>query len=286
LLTAVSFLAWGLVFPVSVILQTYSVTPPPYLWNLPKFFVAFGMILTLFENQTELATRAASQYQALFEGNLAGVYLSTVEGALLNCNSEFLHIFGFESKEEALAAPLLALYIEPSERDAFLATLDTVGEVSNYECRQRRRDGTLLWTLKAAAMITAEDGRRLIRGTVIDITERKQAEIALKQSEERFATIFRENPISCGIVSLDGVFLNANETMLRTLARPAEEVIGKSGVELGLWKSHQQRDRFYQKLRAEGHIHNLPVEFIDANEPRLEGLNFGTLVPVGDNQSL
>jgi PAS domain S-box-containing protein len=284
--TSVSFILWGLVFPVSTILQAYATAALPFVWDLPKFFVAFGMILTLFENQTELATSAASQYQALFESNMAGVYVATVDGTLLNCNKAFLSMFGFDSKEEALASPLEALYIEPSERDTFLGALSASGQVQNYECRQRRKDGTLLWVLKGATIATGEDGRRTIRGTVIDITERKQAEIALRQSEERFATIFRENPIPCGIISLDGVFLDVNETFLRMLARPGEQVISKSAVELGLWKTQQQRDRFYQKLRAEGHVHNLPVEFNDANGRRHEGMYFGTLVRVGDKQCI
>jgi len=284
--TSVSFVIWGLVFPGSTLFQTYSISMQPFIWDLPKFFVAFGMILTLFENQAQLATVAASQYQALFEGNLAAVYISTVEGALLNCNQAFLSMFGFDSKQEALATPLGSLYIEPSEREAFLGALSASAEVQNYECRQRRKDGTLLWVLKGATIVTGEDGRGMIRGTVIDITERKQAEIALKQSEERFATIFRENPIPCGIISLDGIFLNVNETMLRMVARTAEEVIGKTGVELGLWKSQQQRDRFYQKLRSEGHVHNLPVEFNDAKGRRHEGHYFGTLVRVGDKQCI
>src|SRR5215471_5026400 len=284
--TSASFFVWGLVFPGSTLLQAYASFTESSVWDLPKFFVAFGMILTLFENQAELATSAASQYQTLFEGNMAGVYLSTVEGVLLNCNSAFLSMYGFDSKEEAMATHTVNMYIEPPERAAFLAHLSVSGQVVNYECRQRRKDGASFWILERASIVTAEDGRRLISGTVIDITERKQAEIALKQSEERFATIFRENPIPCGIISLDGIFLNVNETMLRMVARTAEEVIGKTGVELELWKSQQQRDRFYQKLRSEGHVHNLPVEFNDANGRRHEGHYFGTLVRVGDKQCI
>jgi signal transduction histidine kinase/CheY-like chemotaxis protein len=55
-LTAISFLAWGLVFEVAPLLYAYGAKIPgdSVLWDLPKYFVAFGMILTLFENQTEM----------------------------------------------------------------------------------------------------------------------------------------------------------------------------------------------------------------------------------------
>ncbi len=284
--TSFSFVVWGVIFPASTVLEAYLVHPHQSVWDLPKVFVAFGMIMTLFENQTELATAAAAQFQALFESNLAGVYVSTLDGTLLNCNSAFLKMYGFDSKEEAQNTSTVSMYIEPSEREAFLTALSESGQLLDYECRQRKKDGTLFWILERVSMVTDDSGRRVIRGTAIDITERKQTEIALKQSEERFATIFRENPIPCGIVSPDGIFMNVNEAMLQVMALPAEGVIGKSAVELGLWKSQQQRDRFYQQMRAEGRVHNLPVEFNDANGRRHEGSYFGTLVRIGEKQCI
>jgi PAS domain S-box-containing protein len=286
--TSLSFLSWGLVFPVSNLLTMLSpaALEQSFIWNLPKFFVAFGMILTLFENQAAAATTAARQYQTLFEGNMAAVSVTTFEGQLLDCNGAFLKMYGFESKEEAQATSTITMYVEPSEREAFLASLNARGQVMNYECRQRRRDGTLFWILERVTVVTDGEGRRLIEGTAIDITERKQAEIALRQSEERFATIFRESPIACGIFSMEGVFLNVNETMLRALARPAEDVIGKTSVDLGLWRSQQQRDEVIKRMRAEGSVHNLEVSFTDTKGNRHVGIYFGTLVRIGERQCI
>src|SRR5262249_51908424 len=60
--TWVSFAAWGLVFPLSTFLFSRNVGPPgdAFVWDLPKFLVAFGMILTLFERQTQAASAAAA----------------------------------------------------------------------------------------------------------------------------------------------------------------------------------------------------------------------------------
>jgi two-component system, cell cycle sensor histidine kinase and response regulator CckA len=285
--TAVSFVAWGLVWPVHTFLSFYHVTLPPlWVWDLPKYLVAFGMILTLFENQTEVATKAAGQYQALFEGNMAGVYVATFEGILLNCNTAFFRMYGFDSKEQALATPTPTLYADPSHRVAFLDTMATEGQLLDHEYMKRKKDGTVFWTLERATIVNGPDGTRVIEGTAIDITERKRAEIELKQSEERFATIFRESPLGCGILSLEGVFLNVNETMLRALARPADKVIGKSGLHLGLWKSQQQRDQFYQRLQAEGSVQNIEVDFKDATGRRHVGLYNANLVRLGGKQCI
>jgi two-component system, cell cycle sensor histidine kinase and response regulator CckA len=273
---------------VAAILSAHGAGPGPgsFFWDLPKFFVAFGMILTLFETQTDVASAVALQYQVLFENNLAAVYVSTPEGKLINCNSAFLNMYGFQSKEQALECSAVFLYSYPEEREQFLIDLGRQGRVLNYECKQRRRDGTVFWILERATIVTDPDGNNFIEGAAIDITERKQSEIALKQSEERFATIFRQSPVGCGIVSLDGVFLNVNENLLRMLGLPAEKVIGKTGVELGLWHSQSHRDDFYRRLRADGAIQNMEIRFKDASGVEHIGLYFATLVRIGDKECI
>jgi two-component system cell cycle sensor histidine kinase/response regulator CckA len=287
LLTSAAFVAWGCVFPLSTILSAHHAGPSEgsLFWDLPKFFVAFGMILTLFETQAEVASTVARQYQVLFENNLAAVYVSTPEGKLLNCNSSFLRMYGFKSKEEALANPTVFLYSHPPDREQFLNDLGRQGQVLNFECAQRRQDGSVFWILERATIV-ADGDRSFIEGTAIDITERKQNEIALKQSEERFATIFRQSPVGCGILSLDGVFLNANDNLLRMLALPAEKVIGRDAVELGFWKSQRERDAFYQRLRAEGSVQNLEIKFKDATGSEHVGLYFATVVRIGDKECI
>ena len=286
--TSISFVLWALVFPVGAILESYQVGPPggSVFWDLPKYMVAFGMILTLFENETAAAKDAARQYRSLFEGNLAAVYLSTLEGKLLDCNSAFVKMYGYSSKEEMFGQSTCVLYIDSQDRQKFVNRLRAEGQVINYECRQRRKDGSLLWILERATMIAGTSGQQVIEGTAIEITERKQAEIALKESEERFATIFRHSPVGCGIVSLEGVFLNGNPSLGKMLGRPAEEIVGKTGVELGLWKSQEERDQFYRRLRAEGSINNMEIEFVDAQGNKHIGLYFGSVVRIADRECI
>ena len=288
LLTSASFMIWGCVFPASAIVSAHNSGPGPgsVFWDLPKFFVAFGMIMTLFENQTEVASTVARQYQILFENNLAAVYVSTVEGKLLNCNGAFLRMYGFQTREQALAQSTVSLYSHPAEREQFLLDLGRHGQVLNYECTQRRQDGTMFWILERATIASDGLGNSFIEGTAIDITERKQSEIALRQSEERFATIFRQSPVGCAILSIEGVFLNVNDNLLRLLALPAEKVIGRSAIDLGFWKSQQEQVDLYKKLRADGSVQNLEVKFKDATGTEHYGLYFATLVRIGEKECI
>ncbi len=180
--TSVAFMAWGLVFPIGEVVAALHVVIPndSVLWDIPKYVVAFGMILTLFENQAEIAGRAARQYRDLFEGSLAGVYLSTLQGELLDCNRAFLEIYGFDSKEGARARLTFPPHSNPERRRALVREMETGGKVLDYEYQQHKKDGTPLWVLERALIVDGAQGEKLIEGTAIDITERKRAEEELR----------------------------------------------------------------------------------------------------------
>jgi diguanylate cyclase (GGDEF)-like protein/PAS domain S-box-containing protein len=121
------------------------------------------------------------RYRTLFERNLAGVFRSTLEGRILECNESFARIFGYASPEEALHKPALDFYLRPGDRKTFLTRLSERHTVSNLEMCARRRDGTPVWVLENATLVEGPDGAHsLIEGTVIDITERKRAEEQVK----------------------------------------------------------------------------------------------------------
>ena len=120
-------------------------------------------------------------YRTLFERNLAGVFRSTLDGRILECNESFARIFGYASPEEALHKPALDFYLRPGDRKTFLTRLSERHTVNNHEMCARRRDGTPVWVLENATLVEGPDGARsLIEGTVIDITDRKRAEEQVK----------------------------------------------------------------------------------------------------------
>ena len=132
--------------------------------------------------QIEEALRVSERrYRALFERNLAGVYRSTIEGRLLDCNESFARIFGYASREEALRQAAWDFYVNPEDREAALAKLVERQSLTNYELCLRRKDGSLVWVLQNENLVEGPDGRlSVIEGTTIDISERKQAEEQVK----------------------------------------------------------------------------------------------------------
>jgi diguanylate cyclase (GGDEF)-like protein/PAS domain S-box-containing protein len=127
--------------------------------------------------RAERALRASEErYRLLFERNLAGVFRSTLDGRILECNEAFARILGYATAEEVLSRSAWDLYFNRQDRQDGLVRLRERGALTNFELRMRRKDGSSIWVLQNASLLSAEDGQQLVEGTLIDITERKLAE--------------------------------------------------------------------------------------------------------------
>jgi len=122
------------------------------------------------------------RYRSLFERSLAGVFRTTLSGRIVDCNDAFCHILGYRSREELMEISADNVYLCSADRDRFTARLQAEKVLTNFEHCLRRKDGTPVWILENATLFDGV-GRSdpIIEGTVIDITERRQAEEGLRQ---------------------------------------------------------------------------------------------------------
>ena len=97
------------------------------------------------------------------------------------------------------------------------------------EYRIRRPDGTVRWV--AARGVCRRDDPRgavLFPGALIDVTERKRTEEALRESRERFRTSFDDAPIGIALVALDGRFLDVNRALSGIVGYTKEELLART----------------------------------------------------------
>ncbi|HEU4521626.1 MAG TPA: PAS domain S-box protein, partial [Thermoanaerobaculia bacterium] len=118
-----------------------------------------------------------ARYRLLFERNLAGVYRTSVDGRILDCNEAFARIFGYDSRDEMLRCSARVLYFDSEDRERLIAMLRNHSSITNHEARMRRKNDTAVWVLENMTLLDSAAGEPgVIEGTVIDITDRKYAQ--------------------------------------------------------------------------------------------------------------
>ena len=129
-----------------------------------------------------------AMYRNLIEKMPDGVYKSTHEGKFVEVNPAMVKMFGYNSREELLAIDIRQdLYLSPTDRDTLVMD-ETFRELGIF--RLKKKDGTVLWAEDHGWYTLDDEGNILFHeGVIRDVSERVQAEKALRESEEKFKAI-------------------------------------------------------------------------------------------------
>lgn len=121
---------------------------------------------------------AEERYRTLFEQVQEGVFVSTPDGRVVDCNDAFVHLLGYDRRDEVLARDIAqSFYAHPSDRNVFLQKMSKHGVVKNFEVNLKRRDGSTVTVLENSyATKTASGNIVRYHGVLLDITEKKRAE--------------------------------------------------------------------------------------------------------------
>lgn len=190
----------------------------------------------------------ATLYQIMIERSLSGIYLIQ-ENRYLFANPAYCDIAGYSWEELTQRDPLVLVHPEEREfvRDRLkrrLAGEDVPGE---YELRILRPDGQVrhVWVRALRLMY---QGEPVVLGNLVDITRLRQADLALRESEKRFRTVFENAAVGITLVSPDGVFLEVNRAMAGLLGYEPQDLIGKRVADFTDPEHLPLRERFLEEL--------------------------------------
>jgi len=201
----------------------------------------------------------ATRRRILVDESSDGIVVLGEKGKVYEANKRFAEMLGYTPEEVRKLSVWDWEFQYPREQVAeMIATVGPEGD--HFETKHRRKDGSA-FDVEISTNGAVVSGQKLIFCVCRDITERKKAEEALQESEEKFSKAFRSHPTAVALSTMkDGRFLEVNEAFLRNYGYSREEVIGHSSKELGLWVKPKDRVRILRIMREKGQVLNEEYE--------------------------
>ncbi|MBL6945133.1 MAG: PAS domain S-box protein [Rhodospirillales bacterium] len=216
------------------------------------------------EAARESLVESEERFRDLVEGSVQGIYILQ-HNDIVFANRSAADILGYATVQDLMAVSVIAEIATPDERarlktyrDARLRGEDVP---SHYAYQGLRKDGSLVW-LENQVRVVNWQNKRAVQVTFVDISERKQAEEALRLSEERFSKAFHGGPVAISISAIeDGRLLDVNPAWEKITGCSREYAIGKTADEIGGWVDANDRLAFIDRLKREGSVRDFEANF-------------------------
>ena len=168
------------------------------------------------------------RFTELFETLQEGVYFSTPEGKLLDGNPALIRMLGCSGRDELLSLDPIALNLDPSQGPVLGRSANDRGSERSRELILRRKDGTTGVFLDTSRAVWDGTGNIIrYQGTLVDVTERRKMEKALRQQEEFQRYLLESFPDLILVVGLDGRYSFVSSRSRDLLGRIPAEIRGK-----------------------------------------------------------
>ena len=227
---------------------------------------------TRIENELQLSEQ---RFRSFVENVNDIVFALTPNGTFSYVSPNWTEAFGYPL-DETIGKPF-APFVHPDDIPGCLEFMRLVFESgkkqSGVEYRVRSKDGRYLWYRANASPVTdVSTGAVSLLGIGRDITELKKSEEILRLSEAKFSAVFHASPDAIILTNLhDGLLLDINESFTRITGFTADEVIGMTSTELGLWKDINDRTKLVAVVKRHGEIKNFEAYLQTKNGSRILG---------------
>ncbi len=210
-----------------------------------------------FRKQAEAALKASEEkYRALVQHSLQGIVIFQ-DMRIVYVNKAFTEITGYSSEELLSSSPeQIKTLVHPEDQNTVWGRMQDrlrgIPTAQRYEFRGLTKDGAQRWFEMFATVIEYRK-RPAIQGALIDITDRKQAEKVLRESEERLSVFMNSAPDAFALFDKDLNLIDINNVGLNLLPPrlPKETMLGKNIAEF--WPSiklNEKYDEYYEVIKS------------------------------------
>ena len=193
-----------------------------------------GKDITERERAERALRESEEQFRNLIQGSIQGVLIHRDDEPLF-ANQVVADIFGFDGPEDIVALPTIEVLGAKHERLRLraygVARLRREASPERYEFEGVRKDGSPVW-LENFVKVVVWHGERAIQSTLINITERKRAEQALRESEMRFRCVVDNSPFVIFVKDLEGGFRLVNKQFEEWYGVLAQDALGKASHDI------------------------------------------------------
>ena len=227
--------------------------------------------ITVRKRAVDKLQESEARYRRIVETASEGIMILDTQFCFAFVNQKLADMLGY-LPVEMLDRPVISIIFEEDLPD-HLATMEkrAAGAGGQYERRLRRKDGSSCWTIVSATVLRDEAGQFTGSFAMLtDITERKKADEALKESELRFRTMVEMAPDAIFIVNQTGAFIEVNAvackqigyTREQLLSRHVSDILPVSLVAKASWrlKTLENADSSYESIHVRSDGTQVPVE--------------------------
>jgi len=256
-----SFVARAVLPDGSISYFNFFLTPIRDASGKVVYLVPEGHDITERKKMEQTLHVAEQRFRAISEGSLLGVFASGQDGQLVYVSRRACEITGVPEGEAYVGRWVDAVH--PADRSQLESEIGVAmrdRRSFSSERRYVRAGGVVIWTRTHVAPIIEESQLLGFVGTIEDITARKAAEQALRDSQEKFASFFSMTPEPIAVMRHpDGNYVEVNEAWLRTFGFRPGEVKGRHSLDLGLWAEPKEYNQLFGELLEKGEIPSTEV---------------------------
>lgn len=170
------------------------------------------------------------EYFSIFENINEAVCINTKEGIIFFVNKSTLDLFEY-SKDEIIGMNIGDLYASPKDRPEIINILEKEGTIKDFPVKLKKKSGEIIDCEFNTKLKKDEKGNKIFYGFIKDITKRKRIEDKIRESEEKYRTLY-ENASDSIFLLENGVFIDCNSKTLNLFHCRKEDLIGKSPVQV------------------------------------------------------